>query len=85
MPSDMMKYEHLLMEACKAEREGSIINPNPEDQEYMNHLVWIRYFKFVDIAPDMRGYALTPMGREEAWRTLDRYENPSELSECERV
>jgi len=85
MPSNMMKYEHLLMEACKAEREGSIIMPEPEDQEYMNHLAGIGYFKHVDIAPDMRGYALTPAGREEAWRTLDRHRNLGEMSECERV
>ena len=49
------------------------MTPSPDAQEYVNYLVSEGYFKPVNIAPDMKGYALTPKGRTEAWNAWDRH------------
>jgi hypothetical protein len=71
----LMNYDLLLMDAISAESDGRIITPRSEAQEHMDYLVGIGYFKHVNIAKDMSGYALTPKGRPEAWKALERHKD----------
>jgi hypothetical protein len=75
MSSDISNYEYILMAAGSAESDGCIINPKPDAQRDMDCLVREGYFKPINIARDMSGYALTNKGRTDAWSAWERHKD----------